>query len=94
MKKACESGKIERHKLDLSMQSWFAHLAHAHTWHLRQKIRHCPPLSIISAPNLVGFFVLILWAMPTLRFSFLSIWWAMPTLLLDLREIWNLMLFA
>lgn len=39
MKKACQLGTIERDKLDLSIQSWFAHLAHAHTWRLRQKIQ-------------------------------------------------------
>ena len=38
MKKACQLGTIERDKLDISIQSWFAHLAHAHSWHLRQKI--------------------------------------------------------
>ena len=38
LKKACQSGAIERDKLNLSMQSWFAHLGHAHSWHLRQKI--------------------------------------------------------
>jgi retron-type reverse transcriptase len=38
MKKACQLGAIERNKLDLSIQSWFAHLGHAQSWHLRQKI--------------------------------------------------------
>lgn len=31
MKKACQLGTIDRDKLDLSMQSWFAHLVHAHS---------------------------------------------------------------
>lgn len=38
MQKLCRLGKMERERLDLSLQSWFAHLAHAHTWYLRQKI--------------------------------------------------------
>ncbi len=38
MQKLCRLGKMERERLDLSLQSWFAHLAHVHTWYLRQKI--------------------------------------------------------
>jgi hypothetical protein len=32
------SGKISREQVSQSIQSWFAHLAHADTWHLRQQI--------------------------------------------------------
>lgn len=38
MQKLCRLGKMERERLNLSLQSWFAHLAHAHSWYLRQKI--------------------------------------------------------
>jgi len=38
MQKLCRLGKMERERLNLSLQSWFAHLAHAHTWYLRQNI--------------------------------------------------------
>jgi RNA-directed DNA polymerase len=32
------AGKIERHALAQSLQSWLAHLAHADSWRLRQKL--------------------------------------------------------
>jgi retron-type reverse transcriptase len=38
MQKACKSGQLSESDRNLSIQSWFAHLAHAHTWRLRQKI--------------------------------------------------------
>ncbi|WP_237395937.1 RNA-directed DNA polymerase [Okeania sp. KiyG1] len=31
-------GKIESTQIQKSLQSWFAHLAHGNTWHLKQKI--------------------------------------------------------
>ncbi|MGB3513248.1 MAG: hypothetical protein WBA93_29345 [Microcoleaceae cyanobacterium] len=31
-------GKIESTQIQKSLQSWFAHLAHGNSWHLKQKI--------------------------------------------------------
>ncbi|MGD1714640.1 hypothetical protein [Hydrocoleum sp. CS-953] len=31
-------GKIESTQIQKSLQSWFAHLDHGSTWHLKQKI--------------------------------------------------------
>ncbi len=38
LKIAYLDGRISREDVDRSLQSWFAHLAHANTWHLRQQI--------------------------------------------------------
>jgi len=38
MQRLYRLGKITQTRFNLSLESWFAHLAHAHTWYLRQKI--------------------------------------------------------